>query len=151
MLKRILAISGRPGLYRLVNHGKNSLIVESLIDGKRFPAFNHEKVMSLGDIAIYTSDGGETPLADVLESLKAVENGAVIDIKALEKEGALRDEIAKALPNYDDERVKNSDIKKLFAWYNCLIAAGVEKFKDDEVAEDQAADAAEAADDTPTE
>ena len=151
MLKRILAISGRPGLYRLVNHGKNSLIVESLIDGKRFPAFNHEKVMSLGDIAIYTSDGGETPLADVLESLKGVENGAVIDIKTLEKEGALRGEIAKALPNYDDERVKNSDIKKLFAWYNWLIAAGVEKFKDAEVAEDQAADAAEAADETPAE
>ncbi|MDE5646749.1 MAG: DUF5606 domain-containing protein [Muribaculaceae bacterium] len=151
MLKRILAISGRPGLYRLVNHGKNSLIVESLIDGKRFPAFNHEKVMSLGDIAIYTSDGGETPLADVLEGLKGIENGAVIDIKTLEKEGALRDEIAKALPNYDDERVKNSDIKKLFAWYNCLIAAGVEKFKDAEVAEDQAADAAEAADETPAE
>lgn len=146
MLKRILAISGRPGLYRLVNHGKNSLIVESLSDGKRFPAFNHEKVMSLGDIAIYTSDGGETPLADVLENLKSAENGAAIDIKALEKDGALRDELAKALPNYDDERVKNSDIKKLFAWYNCLIAAGVEKFKDDEIAEDQAAEAAEAAD-----
>ena len=146
MLKRNLAISGRPGRYRLVNHGKNSLIVESLTDGKRFPAFNHEKVMSLGDIAIYTSDGGEAPLADVLEKLKEVENGATVDIKALESNGALREELAKALPDFDEDRVKNSDIKKLFTWYNCLIAAGVEKFKDDEIAEDQAAEAAEAAD-----
>ena len=136
MLKRILAISGRPGLYRLINQGKNSLIVESLTDCKRFPVFNHEKVMSLGDIAIYTSDGGETPLAEVLESLKTVENGASINIKELEKNGALRDEIAKALENYDDERVKNSDIKKLFTWYNCLIAAGIDTFKEEEASEE---------------
>lgn len=143
MLKRILAISGRPGLYRLVNQGKNSLIVESVSDGKRFPAFNHEKVMSLGDIAIYTADGGETPLADVLESLKTVENGAVIDIKALEKAGTLREELGKALPDYDDERVKNSDIKKLFSWYNCLIAAGIDTFKEEEAAEENAAESAD--------
>lgn len=142
MLKRILAISGRPGLYRLINHGKNSLIVESLTDGKRFPAFNHEKVMSLGDIAIYTSDGGEAPLADVLETLKETENGATVDIKVLEGNGALREELAKALPNFDDERVKNSDIKKLLTWYNCLISAGIDKFKDDETAEEGETEAA---------
>ena len=147
MLKRILAISGRPGLYSLVNHGKNSLIVESLSDGKRFPVLNHEKVMSLGDIAIYTSDGGEAPLADVLEKLKEVEAGSAIDIKAVETAGGLREEIAKALPNFDDERVKNSDIKKLFSWYNCLISAGIEQFKDEEDAEEKTEEVSENSED----
>lgn len=67
MLRKILSISGRPGLFRLVNQGKNMLIVESLATGKRTPAYARDKVMSLGDISIYTNDGGDTPLAKVLE------------------------------------------------------------------------------------
>jgi hypothetical protein len=103
--------------------------------------------MSLGDIAIYTSDGGEAPLADVLEKLKEVEAGSAIDIKAVETAGGLREEIAKALPNFDDERVKNSDIKKLFSWYNCLISAGIEQFKDEEDAEEKTEEVSENSED----
>lgn len=72
MLRKILSISGRPGLFRLVNQGKNMLIVESLATGKRTPAYARDKVMSLGDISIYTNDGGDTPLAKVLEAVKGV-------------------------------------------------------------------------------
>lgn len=69
MIKRILSISGRPGLFKLVSQGKNMLIVESLQNGKRTPAYAHDKVVSLGDISIYTEDE-DVPLADVLEAIK---------------------------------------------------------------------------------
>lgn len=149
MINRILSIAGRPGLYRLVNQGKNMLIVESLADGKRFPAYARDKVISLADVSMYTTEGDE-PLANVLESVKEVTGGAPVDIKNLEKEGKLRSFFAEVLPNFDDDRVYTNDIKKLFMWYNQLIAAGVTEFKDNEIAEDQAAEAAEAADENPT-
>ena len=74
MLKRILSIAGKPGLYRLVNQGKNMLIVENVANGKRTPAYARDKVVSLGDISMYTMDG-DVPLYDVLESLKAKQEG----------------------------------------------------------------------------
>ena len=74
MLKTILSISGKPGLYKLVSHGKNMLIVESLTDNKRVPAYAKDKVISLGDIAIYT-DETEVPLHEVLTSVKNKEEG----------------------------------------------------------------------------
>ena len=69
MLKTILSISGKPGLFKLVSHGKNMLIVESLTDKKRVPAYAKDKVISLGDIAIYTTET-EVPLHEVLTSVK---------------------------------------------------------------------------------
>lgn len=146
MINRILSISGRPGLYRLVNQGKNMLIVESLADGRRTPAYARDKVISLADVSMYTTDGDE-PLGNVLESVKEKTGGQPVDVKGLEKEGKLRSFFAEVLPNFDDDRVYTNDIKKLFMWYNQLIAAGVTDFKDEEIAEDQAAEAAEAADD----
>ena len=131
MLKRILSISGKPGLYRLVNQGKNMLIVESLSTGKRTPAYARDKVVSLGDISIYTTDG-DVPLTDVLESVKVATD--------------LRDYFKTILPEYDEDRVYTTDIRKLFSWYNQLIAADVTDFKDNEIAEDNAAEAAEKAD-----
>ena len=82
MLKTILSISGKPGLYKLISQGKNMLIVESLVDKKRFPAYGNEKIISLGDIAMYT-DADEVPLKDVLLSMKKKENGAAValDVK----------------------------------------------------------------------
>ena len=82
MLKTILSISGKPGLYKLISQGKNMLIVESLVDKKRFPAYGNEKIISLGDIAMYT-DAEEVPLKDVLLSMKKKENGAAValDVK----------------------------------------------------------------------
>lgn len=144
MIKRILSIAGRPGLHRLVNQGKNMLIVESLTTGKRTPAYSHDKVVSLGDISIYTNEG-DVPLYDVFESIKEQEQGKSVDVKAMTDQ-EVREAFRKVLPEFDDDRVYTNDIRKVYAWYNQLIAAGVEKFKDDEIAEDEAAEAAEKAD-----
>lgn len=139
MIRTILSISGRPGLFKLVSQGKNMLIVESLLNGKRMPAYAHDKVVSLGDISIYTLDG-DVPLADVFETIKEKNEGKSVDVKSMEND-ALRSYFAEILPDFDDERVYTNDIRKVFQWYNQLIAAGVTEFKDK--AEDQAADAVE--------
>lgn len=143
MLRKILSISGRPGLFRLVNQGKNMLIVESLATGKRTPAYARDKVMSLGDISIYTNDGGDTPLAKVLEAVRVANEGKTIDIKAIGGEKELREYFATIMPDYDEDRVYGSDIRKLFQWYNQLLEAGFTSFAEAE--EDAAAEAAEAA------
>ena len=128
MLKTILSISGKPGLYKLVSQAKNMLIVESLQTGKRQPAYAHEKIISLGDIAIFT-DEDDVPLGEVLESIKKKENGGKVslDIKKADSE-TLRAYLADVLPNFDRERVHTSDIKKLLQWYNILIANGISDF-----------------------
>lgn len=148
MIKRILSISGRPGLFKMVSQGKNMLIVESLLNGKRTPAYAHDKVVSLGDISIYTHDS-DVPLADVFEAISAKFNGEPVDVKSLDDTG-VRSLFAEVLPDFDEERVYTNDIRKVFAWYNQLIAAGVTEFKDKEIAEDQAAEAAEKADEAET-
>jgi len=133
MLKTILSISGKPGLYKLVSQGKNMLIVESLsADKKRFPAYSHEKIISLGDIAMYT-DADEVPLKDVLTSIKEKENGAAasIDIKKASQDD-IRNYLGEVLPNFDRERVYVNDIKKLVSWYNILIANGITDFQEGE-------------------
>ncbi len=135
MLKTILSIAGRPGLFRLVNRGKNMLIVEALATGKRTPAYAHDKVISLGDISIYTTEG-DIALSEVLEKVKETANGSPIDVKALGNDQAVRDYFESILPAYDQERVYTTDIKKLFSWYNQLLAAGVTEFKDEESAQD---------------
>lgn len=144
MIKTILSISGRPGLFKLVNQGKNMLIVESLLNGRRTPAYSHDKVVSLGDISIYTTEG-DVPLADVFEAIKTKYEAAQVDVKKLD-DADVRSKFAEILPDFDDERVYTNDIRKVFAWYNQLIAAGITEFKDQEIAEDEAAEAAEKAD-----
>ena len=142
MLKTILSISGKPGLYKLVSRGKNVLIVESLIDQKRTPAYGKEKIVSLGDIAMYT-DADDVPLREILASMKKKENGAAValDIKKASPE-ELRAYMAAVLPNFDRDRVHVSDIKKLISWYNLLMANGLTDFEEpadtEEVAEDKA-------------
>ncbi len=131
MLKTILSISGRPGLFKLVSQGKNMLIVESLLNGKRTPAYAHDKVISLGDIAIYTTEE-DIPLSEVFESIKTKNEGKTIDIKAIGGEKEIRAYFANILPDFDDERVYTNDIKKVFSWYNQLIDAGIDKFKSEE-------------------
>ncbi len=144
MNQKILSISGRPGLFKLVNQGKNMLIVESLATGKRTPAYAHDKVVSLSDVSIYTPEADE-PLPNVFESIKQLTGGTQVDYKKMD-DADLREYFAKVLPEYDRDRVYTTDIRKVFAWYNELIAAGVTDFKDNEIAEDQAAEEAEEAD-----
>lgn len=131
MLKTILSISGRPGLFKLVNQGKNMLIVESLANGKRVPAYAHDKVISLGDIAIYTMDE-DVSLANVFQSILEKNEGKQVDVKALGGDKDIRAYFATILPDFDDERVYTNDIKKVFSWYNQLIAAGFDTFKSPE-------------------
>lgn len=129
MLKTILAISGKPGLYKLISQAKNMLIVEAVSAArKRMPVYASDKVISLGDIAMYT-DGDEVPLGEVLESVKTKENGAVtsIDYKKASSE-ELHQFMAEVLPNYDRDRVHTGDIKKLIQWYNLLISNGETDF-----------------------
>ena len=135
MLKTILSISGRPGLFKLVNQGKNMLIVEAIATGKRMPAYAHDKIISLGDISIYTNDE-DTPLSNVFESIKEKNEGKAVDVKALGGEKEIRAYFATILPDFDDERVYTNDIKKIFNWYNQLIAAGFDTFKAEEEAEE---------------
>lgn len=132
MLQTILAISGKPGLYKLVSRAKNSLIVEALDEThRRMPAFATDRITSLADIAMYT-DTDDVPLYKVLANLRDLEEGkpAAIDPK---KAGGdeLREYFGKVLPDFDRDRVHNSDIKKLLQWYNILIANGISDFEKD--------------------
>lgn len=139
MLKTILAIAGKPGLFKLVSQGKNMLIVEALATGKRTPAYAHDKVISLGDIAIYTTED-DVPLGDVLETIKAKNEGKEVDVKAFGDDHELRKYFKEILPGFDEDRVYTNDIKKVFNWYNLLIAAGITDFveKEETPAEEQA-------------
>ena len=127
MLKEVLAITGKPGLYKIVSNGKNMLVVEDLITGKRMPAHGRDKIISLGDVAMYT-DRGEVPLSDVLESVYKLEEGKTVDVKKMAEDGTLKDTFEKALPDYDRDHVYTSDMKKLFTWYNILVEAGYTTF-----------------------
>jgi hypothetical protein len=127
MLKEILSVTGKPGLFKLVSQGKNMLIVESLIDGKRIPAYTKDKVVSLGDIAIFT-ENEEVPLSQVLESVKPKENGGKCSIDQKADNDTLRKYMSEVLPEFDRDRVYPSDIRKLVAWYNILINAQITDF-----------------------
>ena len=132
MQQTILAIAGKPGLYKLVSRGKNSLIVEALdATHKRIPAFATDRITSLADIAMFT-EGDDVPLMDVLESLKKQEEGrrSSVDLKKATGD-ELREYFAGVLPNFDRERVHTSDIKKLIQWYDILVDAGITDFKEE--------------------
>ncbi len=149
-LTGIIAISGRPGLYKVIAQGKNSIIVESLIDNKRFPAYATDRISALDDISIYTYDE-DAPLRDLLTAIYTKEGGKECpshkeDLKVLQAY------LLEILPNYDQERVYPSDVKKMFQWYNLLHKSGnlkVEEVKAEEVvAENKAPKAKKAAADT---
>ncbi len=143
MLKKILSISGRPGLYKLISYGKNMLLVEGLNDNRRFPVHSRERVMSLGDISIFTT-GEDIALSQVFENVgKKFENKA-IDAKSYSTPDQLHEFMGSVLENWDADRVHNSDIKKIISWYNILIGAGITEFADqEEEAEAQAEEATE--------
>ena len=132
MKQTILAISGKPGLYKLVSRAKNSLIVEALDDThKRIPAFSTDRITSLADIAMFT-ETEDIPLMKVLASMRDLEGGKKSSVdfrKASPNE--LHDYFTKVLPNWDQERVQNSHIKKLIQWYDILVGAGVTDFEEE--------------------
>lgn len=135
MLRRILSIAGRPGLFKLASQGKNMLIVEELASGKKTPAYATEKIISLNNIAIYT-DEGEVSLASVFDSIKKKENGAATSVKPSNDADQMRAYFGEVLPNFDRSRVHVSDIKKIMVWYNLLVGANMTDFVKEAKAEE---------------
>jgi len=115
MLKGILAISGQPGLFKMVTEAKNSIIVESLLTGKRIPAYSTSKISALADISVFT-ETAEIQLKDLFKRIQ--ENGKVISAKASNNE--IKAFFEEVLPEYDKDRVYASDMKKIFQWYQLL-------------------------------
>jgi hypothetical protein len=128
-LTGIISISGKPGLFKVVAQGKNNIIVESLIDNKRFPAYSTDRISALEDISIYTIEE-DVPLKDVLTLIFKKENGGACPSHkdSLDK---LEKYLSDILPTYDSERVYPSDIKKLFQWYNLLQKADLLKLEEE--------------------
>ncbi|MCE5174481.1 MAG: DUF5606 domain-containing protein [Bacteroidales bacterium] len=135
MLKKIVAISGKPGLYKVLSQGKNILIVENLSDGKRMPAHSTDKVVALNDVSMFTK-GEDKPLREILEALKAKENGAKASIDPKSDAESLRKFFEEIVPDFDRERVYPTDIKKLIQWYNILVETGQTDFSVKEEAEE---------------
>ena len=132
MKETILAIAGKPGLYKLVTRGKNNLIVEALdATHRRQPAFATDRITSLGDIAMFT-ETDDVPLMTVLDNMKKLEDGKKASINEKKASGKeLQDYFTKVLPEWDRNRVQNSHIKKLITWYNILIDNGITDFKEE--------------------
>lgn len=132
MLKNILSISGKPGLYKLLSRGANMLVVESLVDQKRMPAYTRDKLVALSDISMFTTDE-DMPLSEVLQrtgdkyAWKAIDG----DIKKLDN-AQLFTMFGEIVENFDRDRVYPTDVRKLFMWYNLLIQAGFTDFRDKE-------------------
>lgn len=131
MLETILSIAGKPGLYKLVSRAKMNLIVETIDEKKkRMPTFATDRVTSLSDISMFT-EGEDVPLYEVLVKVREKEEGKVASLdwrKASAKQ--LQDYFAEVLPDFDRDRVHNSDIKKLLQWYDILINAGISNFEE---------------------
>ena len=117
-LEKIVAISGKPGLYEVISQSNKNLIVQSLSDKKRMPIHNMHNVSILNDIAIYTLDG-EKPLRDVFKEIAAKNDSKEI-LSHKESDDKLTKFFADLLPDYDTERVYTSNIKKVVQWYNLL-------------------------------
>ena len=124
MLKEILSISWKPGLFKLINNTANALIVESLLDGKRFPAYSNAKIIALEDISIYTEDE-DMPLKTVFKRMYEKEEGK----PAI---AAITNYIESVIPEYDADRVYVSDMRKMIQWYNLLLDKNLLNFDEPE-------------------
>lgn len=123
-LTNILVIAGKPDLSELVSQTKGGAIVKNLVTGQKYPVFKNDRISSLGEIRIFT-DTDERPLDEVMQSIHKILDGKPTPFEPKKADGKeLFTLLEKALPDYDRERVHTSDAKKLFAWYNVLLAAG---------------------------
>lgn len=126
-LEKILTISGKPGLYQLENQTRSGFLASSLIDGKKISVSARQNVSILSEIAIYTLTE-ELPLSEVFTKISEKENGGeAISHKSTRDE--LEEYFFEVLPNYDEDRVYPSDIKKIVQWYNLLTKNGITVFK----------------------
>lgn len=129
-LSKILSISGKPGLYQVISQAKNAVIVESVTDKRRFPAFGNEKMSSLEEISIFTKEE-DIPLREVLKRMHIkLEGKEAIDPKS--DDNVLHDYFLGVVPEYDRDRVYASDIRKIVFWYNLLVTNQLLDFSEDE-------------------
>jgi hypothetical protein len=118
-LDKVLAIGGKPGLYKLITQTRGGFVAESLIDNKRISVSVQQNVSVLSEIAIYTLTQ-EIPLREVLSKIKEKENGKTTSVKPKDSKDKLEEYFFDVLPDYDEDRVYPSDIKKVLQWYNLL-------------------------------
>jgi hypothetical protein len=148
-LTKILAISGKPGLFLMVGEAKDKLIVESLLDGKRAPAFGSDKISTLQEISIYT-ETDDVPFEDVLKNLHELMEGKPVPNPKKASSNELKELFGKVLPDYDRDAVYVSDMKKTFSWYNLLLEKDLIDFTEKEAEEaDEQMPADEVADEQP--
>lgn len=135
-LDKVLAISGKPGLYKLITQTRGGFIAESLLDKKRLSVSIHQNVSVLSEIAIYTLTE-EVPLRNVLSKIKEKESGKQTTISHKDSKDVLEEYFFEILPDYDEERVYASDIKKVVQWYNLLHKHSMLDFDEDAVASNE--------------
>ena len=128
-LDKILSISGKPGLYKLLTQTRSGFVGESLSDGKRLSVGIRNNVSVLSEIAIYTLEE-EIPLREVFQKIKEKEGGGKTSVSHKEDKLKLEEYFFEVLPNYDEDRVYSSDIKKILQWYNILIDKGINDFSE---------------------
>lgn len=133
-LQGILSIAGKPGLYKIIGQTKSGVLVEKLGESKKFPVPGSTRMSALEDIAIFTYDE-EVPLKNVMETIFKKEEGKDC-ISHKESANTLKDYFEEILPDYDQDRVYVSDIKKVFSWYNLLNKEGYVGLIEEEVAEE---------------
>ena len=126
-LDKILSIGGKPGLYRLITQTRNGLVAESLLDGKKVSVGIANNVSVLSEIAIYTLEE-ELPLRAVFEKIQEKEEGGRTSVDHKADKLALEEYFFELVPNYDEDRVYPSDIKKVLQWYNLLLDNGITDF-----------------------
>ena len=124
-LEGIINVTGKPGLYKVVSQGNNTVIAESLADGKKTPLFSHNQSNMLDEIGIYTYDDTK-PISEIFDAIAIKENkGQALSHKSSTNQ--LTDYFREILADYDEERVYISDIKKVIQWYNAMQKYGLIK------------------------
>ncbi|MEP3373771.1 DUF5606 family protein [Maribacter dokdonensis] len=136
-LEKILSVAGKPGLYKLITQTRTGFVAESLLDGKRITVSLRSSVSVLSEIAIYTLEE-EVPLRDVFKKIQEKEDGGKTSIGHKEEKIKLEEYFFEVLPNYDEDRVYVSDIKKVIQWYNILVDNKITDFSSEEVASEEA-------------
>lgn len=135
-LSNILVISGKPDLSELVSQTKGGAIVQNLVTGQKYPVFKNDRISSLGEIRIFT-DTDERPLEGVMQAIYKHLDGKPTAFEPKKAEGKELFALLEAvLPDYDRDRVHASDAKKLFSWYNILLAANKITFDEEEKKEE---------------
>lgn len=137
-LNKIMSISGKPGLYELKAQTRGGFVAESILDGKKISVNLRHNVSLLSEIAIYTYTE-EVPLGEVFQKIQEKENGGEA-ISHKESKAKLEEYFREVLPEYDEDRVYTSDIKKIIQWYNLLVSKGFDDFSEKQETENEPGD-----------